>query len=254
VLRLKDGETQVLAGLISEEERKSVSKVPGLGDIPLLGRLFSSHKDTAVKTEIVLLITPRVVRSLPRPGLRDEEFLSGTEAAMGAAPLAFRQSQSAEDGEAQAKPASTAARPPRAASRAAVLTGVGLVAGNAGQIGSEFEVSLEFATASTVRSALLDLAYEPARFQVVKVEEGEMVKQAGASLKHSVEETKGRLSLNLASTADLPGRGQVAKITFKLAGEPGPTVMRIDAITLIDGSGKVVPVSLPPAHNLTLLR
>jgi general secretion pathway protein D len=253
VLRLKDGETQVLAGLISDEERKSVSKVPGLGDIPLLGRLFSSHKDTAVKTEIVLLITPRVVRSLPRPGLRDEEFLSGTEVAMGAAPIAFRQSQSVEDGEAQAKPAS-APRAARPATRGGVLTGVGLVAGSAGQIGNEYEVSLEFATASQVRSALLDLAFEPGRFQVVKVEEGDLVKQTGASLKHTIEAEKGRISLNLASSADLPGRGQVAKIIFKLAGEPGPTLMRVDAVTLIDGAGKVVPVTLPPAHNVTLLR
>ena len=45
VLRLKDGETQILAGLISDEDRNSASKVPGLGQLPLLGRLFSSHKD-----------------------------------------------------------------------------------------------------------------------------------------------------------------------------------------------------------------
>jgi general secretion pathway protein D len=254
VLRLKDGETQVLAGLINDEERKSVSKVPGLGDIPLIGRLFSSHKDTAVKTEIVLLITPRVVRTLPRPGLREEEFLSGTEAAMGAAPLAFRQSQSAEDGEPKAKPAGTAARPLPPGAKGTILTGVGLLAEKAGQIGNEFVVSVEFATPSSVRSALLDLAFEPARFQVVKVEEGDLLKQTGASLKHTVEEGKGRLSLNLASTADLPGRGQVAKITFKLAGEPGPALMRIDGLTLIDGTGKVIPVSLPPPHSVTLLR
>src|SRR5262249_41618480 len=66
-LRLKDGETQVLAGLISDEDRKSVTQVPGLGSIPVLGRLFGSHQDTFNKTEIVLLVTPRVVRNLARP-------------------------------------------------------------------------------------------------------------------------------------------------------------------------------------------
>ena len=58
VLRLKDGETQILAGLISDEDRKTASKVPGLGQMPVLGRLFSSHKDNGTKTEIVLSITP----------------------------------------------------------------------------------------------------------------------------------------------------------------------------------------------------
>lgn len=83
VLRLHDGETQILAGLINNEERNSANKVPGLGDIPLLGRLFSSHNDTKNKTEIVLLITPHVVRNIMRPDAEKTEFLSGTEASMG---------------------------------------------------------------------------------------------------------------------------------------------------------------------------
>ncbi|MBS1148076.1 MAG: type secretion system protein, partial [Proteobacteria bacterium] len=63
VLRLKDGETQVLAGLISEEERGSSSGIPGLADLPILGRLFSSKSNESVKTEIVLLITPHILRN-----------------------------------------------------------------------------------------------------------------------------------------------------------------------------------------------
>ncbi len=81
VLRLKDGETQVLAGLISDEDRAGASKVPLFGDIPLLGRLFSTQRDELSKTEIVLLITPRIIRSLERPELADGEFFGGTESA-----------------------------------------------------------------------------------------------------------------------------------------------------------------------------
>lgn len=62
VLRLKDGENQILAGLIQDSDRKSVSKVPLLGDVPLLGRLFRSDSDDKNKTEIVLSITPRLIR------------------------------------------------------------------------------------------------------------------------------------------------------------------------------------------------
>ncbi len=83
VLRLRDGETQILAGLISDEDRKSANKVPGLGDFPLLGRLFSSHNDTKNKTEIVLLITPHVVRNITRPAADKTEFYSGSEMAVG---------------------------------------------------------------------------------------------------------------------------------------------------------------------------
>lgn len=89
-LRLKDGETQVLAGLISDEERSSASKVPGLGDIPLLGRLFSSHRDENSKSEIVLLITPRILRNVERPELADIEFFAGTDASASSQPLRLR--------------------------------------------------------------------------------------------------------------------------------------------------------------------
>ena len=82
VLRLKDGETQILAGLISDDERKTASKVPALGDIPLLGRLFSSQEDKKNKTEIVLAITPRIIGNINRPEAAISEYWSGTESAI----------------------------------------------------------------------------------------------------------------------------------------------------------------------------
>jgi general secretion pathway protein D len=84
VLRLRDGETQVLAGLISDEDRRTAQRVPGIGDMPVLGRLFSQTRDNTTKTEIVLLITPRLVRTLARPEVRAAEFAAGTEASTGA--------------------------------------------------------------------------------------------------------------------------------------------------------------------------
>jgi general secretion pathway protein D len=87
VLRLKDGETQVLAGLINDEDRRTANRVPGLADLPGLGRLFSNNDDTVNKTEVVLLITPHVVRNIERPGVKLEEFNSGTDADLGRAPL-----------------------------------------------------------------------------------------------------------------------------------------------------------------------
>lgn len=76
-LRLQNGQTQILAGLISDEERRSVAKVPGLGDLPMLGRLFSSQRDSNNKTEIILLITPRVLRAPARPGPAQQLWVGG---------------------------------------------------------------------------------------------------------------------------------------------------------------------------------
>jgi general secretion pathway protein D len=79
MLQLKDGENQVLAGLISNEDRTSGSKVPGFGSLPILGRLFGSTRDTNDKNEIVLSITPHLVRNVQRPALGASEFSAGTE-------------------------------------------------------------------------------------------------------------------------------------------------------------------------------
>ncbi len=87
ILRLKDGETQVLAGLISDDERKSASKLPGLGDLPLIGRLFSNQQDQKSKTEIVLAITPRIITNITRPAAEVSEYWSGTDSVISDKPV-----------------------------------------------------------------------------------------------------------------------------------------------------------------------
>ncbi|KAB0495608.1 secretin N-terminal domain-containing protein [Pseudomonas vancouverensis] len=81
-LRLHDGETQILAGLMRNDRGSTGNKIPGLGDIPGLGRLFGSNKDDVSKSELVLSITPRIVRNLPYQSPSDMEFPTGTETSM----------------------------------------------------------------------------------------------------------------------------------------------------------------------------
>lgn len=94
VLRLKDGETQVLAGLIDDEDRRSANMIPGLGQLPVLGRLFSSHHNDKKKSEIVLSITPRIVGRTKLQEAQSVEFWSGTESSLRTAPLTLRQTGS----------------------------------------------------------------------------------------------------------------------------------------------------------------
>jgi len=64
VIRLKDGETNLLAGLIRDDERQTLEGVAGLSDLPVLGKLFAHSKREAQETDIVLTLTPRIVRVL----------------------------------------------------------------------------------------------------------------------------------------------------------------------------------------------
>jgi general secretion pathway protein D len=86
-LRLRDGETQILGGLISDQDRNTASKVPGIGQLPILGRLFSSDNGTHTKSEIVLSITPRIVRNAATADANLRDVYSGTEAAVRETPL-----------------------------------------------------------------------------------------------------------------------------------------------------------------------
>lgn len=63
-IRLRDGETNMLAGLIRDDERRSLQGVPGLSDLPLIGRLFAYNKTETQQTDIILVITPHIVRVL----------------------------------------------------------------------------------------------------------------------------------------------------------------------------------------------
>jgi general secretion pathway protein D len=63
-IRLRDGETNMLAGLIRDDERTSLAGIPGLADIPVVGRLFGHTQKSAQQTDIILTLTPHIIRVL----------------------------------------------------------------------------------------------------------------------------------------------------------------------------------------------
>jgi len=77
---LRDGETAILAGLIRDEERTNKLKIPVLGDLPLIGSLFTtSTEDNDARTDVLLTITPRVIRTWEHLGGELRDIYSGTE-------------------------------------------------------------------------------------------------------------------------------------------------------------------------------
>lgn len=61
LIRIKDGQTIVIAGLVDESSRENISKIPGLGDIPVIESLFTKKTSEKTKTEIVFMITPHIM-------------------------------------------------------------------------------------------------------------------------------------------------------------------------------------------------
>jgi general secretion pathway protein D len=84
VIRLKDGETNMLGGLIRDEERRVLNGIPGLSDIPVIGRIFAHNSKQTQETDIILTLTPRIVRVLD---LRAEDLQPFRVGRDGTAPL-----------------------------------------------------------------------------------------------------------------------------------------------------------------------
>ena len=87
IMHLRDGETAILGGLIRDEERNTRVKVPGLGQIPVIGALFTSYDDSSGRTDVLLTITPRVVRGWDQPSVASREFHSGSESVYSRKPV-----------------------------------------------------------------------------------------------------------------------------------------------------------------------
>ena len=78
-IRLRDGETNLLAGLILDNERKGLTGIPGLASIPFIGQLFARNKDEVQQTDIVMTLTPHVIRRTDITEADLRSFLVGGE-------------------------------------------------------------------------------------------------------------------------------------------------------------------------------
>ena len=84
-IRLRDGETNMLAGLIRDDERRTHRGIPGLSDIPGVGRLFGHSRDERTQTDVILMLTPRIVRVLDLSEEDLRAFQMGRSAGAGGA-------------------------------------------------------------------------------------------------------------------------------------------------------------------------
>jgi general secretion pathway protein D len=84
-IKVKNGETRLLGGLFQDTEAASNSKIPFLADIPWLGRLFTSGNQERRRTDVLISLTPRIVKIMERPDPDIESFASGTADSFGPA-------------------------------------------------------------------------------------------------------------------------------------------------------------------------
>lgn len=248
VLRLHDGETQVLAGLVRNDHGATGNKIPGLGDIPGLGRLFGSNKDTYGKSELVLSITPRIIRNLPYQSPYDMEFFSGTEASM--------RMRSADVRGAAAAGAELAL--PEAAGLPLVdplaLNWSGPAALGAGE---EAIIELQVQTGQPLRSSTLQVAYDPATLKVLEVLEGDLLQRDSAPTSFSprLDEHAGTLFTAQSRSAShgAMGEGSLLRVRVRaLEASHDGMPLRLVNFSAFGQSNQLLSAVLPPSQTLTV--
>lgn len=262
MLRLKDGETQVLAGLINDQDQKTAAGVPGLSDLPVLGRLFGTQKDDRQKTEIVLSITPRIVRNLVRPDAHNGEFWSGTETLLRSRPLriadAAVSTSSASSTDVQpgvnvrAETANAATNADTVGSPTLTLRWQGPPEA---KVGEQFAVSLLASSERWVRSLPFQLSFDAGALQVVSVKDGGFFAQDGGRTNISSQvDPNGRVFVGIARSGNdgVRGDGVVATVTLRaVAAKPRAEVRLITATPVAAGELPVQP-QLPEVFAVTV--
>jgi general secretion pathway protein D len=266
VLRLKDGETQILGGLISDEDRNSASKVPGLGQLPLLGRLFSTHKGDKRKTEIVLSITPRIIGASRAADARKMEYWSGTETSLRGNPLMMRQlgtvaldAASAPTGmlnrgSASPRAPATAVSAPAAASPATQPVMLSWQGPSQAKVGERISVAINAQSSQPFQRIALAVGFDPNVLEAVEVAEGDLLKQnnMASTFTHAIDQASGQVAVELTASGNgaASGAGSIATVVFEvLAASEGTPVT---ASNMQSAAASGAPLLVNPVAVLTL--
>ena len=276
-LRLHDGETQMLAGLINKTDSTAANRLPGLGDLPIVGRLFSSQTDNGQRTELVLAITPRILRNTRQPPASESELWIGTEAAPKLRPVGGLRASAVDEpsgaasaNAGQAVAAATTAnhgasqaptpgehneagQPAPVIDTTVASAGLSWSGPEEVKVGDVFEVTLQVNTMAALSSLPLEVQFEPGSIKLLDATEGDFFKQGGAttSFSKSGEGQGGSLHLGIlrSSDAGASGRGGVYKFRFK-AVAPGEAFVNVMNVKPRAQSGAPVNVTLPQAQRV----
>ncbi len=267
VLRLKDGETQILAGLISDADRKTASKVPGLGQMPVLGRLFSSHKDDSAKTEIVLSITPRIVGSARLPDVGEVEYWAGTESGvrdgllhikpLGSVAVATTASATPA---VRQRPLSAQRRDVTPAPQApAAESAVTLSWQGPAQVkpGETLNLTLNAQSQQPLNSLGLLVSFDSSVLKAVEVVEGGFFKQGNtqSGLKRSIDQAGGQILLDLSggSAEGVSGTGSLATLVFEAIAPNPQTRVVVGRLEPGGPGGEALTTAMPDPHVIAVV-
>jgi len=276
---LRDGETAILGGLIQDEERNSHVRVPGFGDIPALGALFSSYDSSANRTDVLLTVTPRVVRGWDVPTRAAREFYSGSENVYSDKPL-FASLETAAGAQIRTEPSGGAAAavagapsgpgiqapgplaiaPPAAAGQAPASAVAGVPPGALAappilafsepvyevSSGQNFEIRVMGANLAGAANVPLEILYNPQLLSYVSGSRGDV---AADSFNSSADASRGVLNVSLGLTGGTAPAGNAVLARVVMHGQkPGISYLVYRAPAIKTASGETLNAQVRAAR------
>jgi type II secretory pathway component GspD/PulD (secretin) len=286
-LRLRDGESNLLAGLLREEERRSLRGVPGLLRLPILRNLLAANESEIRQTDIVMLLTPRIVRTQELTAQDLSPIFIGSQQSLGLGggppPLIAAT--------AEPEPAPAAAVAPAPGTPAAPGTGVVVVppgssavpgtttvqgatgapavaaAAGGGRIvlstpgqdfrvgGGPYTVAISMTDASQVSNVSLSISFNPSVLRVRTVQEGSFLRAGGvpATFTQQVDPATGRVDIAIVRSGDptgVAGTGLLGAILFDAVGGGSSNLTLTGAAT--GPRGNPLPLQIGAAPVVTV--
>ncbi|NIM16691.1 MAG: hypothetical protein GTO45_32275 [Candidatus Aminicenantes bacterium] len=210
IIKLRDNETSMLAGLLRDTERKTLSGFPLLSSVPVLKEIFSGNKNEIEQTDIILTLTPRIIRfpeieeedlelswvgTQTRPGLKQPPF-----------PLKLKSEEELIEDTIRKEQKKQPTQPK--------LTLFFQAAGKDIKKNIEADIPLALSGDGNIRAVTLEMEFDPALIQVLDVRKGEVLNQPGVKslLLRNIDNQAGKLKLNISLEQPL-------KITHKRTGK-----------------------------------
>jgi general secretion pathway protein D len=239
-IRLRDGESSLIGGIMDDSQTKSLAGIPGLAQIPILRYLFGQTTQDHSEDETVFVITPHVVRGTMVSELNQRQIDIGTantielrHVSHPAATLAPAVQAPTSQVPANQTPNQSLANPlanPAAQGSANFLFDPGQITAVKG---NTFVVNLLISGAQNVYSVPVQMNYDPAKLQLVNVSNGGFLSQDGqaVALVHREDETTGTLQITATrppGAGGVSGQGAVVTLTFqaKASGQTPLTITR----------------------------
>lgn len=239
-IRLKDGETNLLAGLLKDEERKTLKGIAGIKSLPILGSLFSNTNKSIQQSEVVLTITPYIIRPFK---VTEEDTDPLWINLQGTSPAGPETQRLAEEDilDEEMRRARLVQERERAAAEE-VFNTISLSPGNFEvPQNREFRISINMRSQQEFYNMSLNLSFDSTVLNLKNVSAGGFVRQQSldASFLQNVDNASGTCTIAFSSpdiARSLKGAGGIAVLLFESRGQ-GESVISIDSVAAVDTLG-----------------